>query len=132
MQPRLLLLEDDPERRKWFTFAFTGWHIDWATTVEEAIEFAQKNIYDLIHLDHDLGDFSTVPKTPGYLEKHTVERTGYDFAKWLARSESPQQRVPVVIHSMNPGGAQRMYDVLWAERDTAIVPFTMLITLTKP
>lgn len=56
--------------------------------------------FDLILLDHDLED-------KHYEDPHaTDDNTGTAFVQWLISNESPE--CPVIIHSYNPVGAQRM------------------------
>lgn len=65
-----------------------GARIDVARTYNEAIELidAFRASYDLISLDHDLGE----------------EKTGYDIAKYIV--ENQIEIPPIAIHSANPVG----------------------------
>lgn len=65
-----------------------GAKIDVARTYNEAIELLSTSYvdYDLISLDHDLGE----------------EKTGYDIAKYIV--ENQMTVPPIAIHSANPVG----------------------------
>lgn len=66
-------------------FHTIGANITVARSYAEAIEYLKDN-YDLISLDHDLGE----------------EKTGYDIAKYIV--ENQMKIAPVAIHSANPVG----------------------------
>ncbi|MCI0559388.1 MAG: hypothetical protein MN733_12910 [Nitrososphaera sp.] len=118
---KLLLLEDDPQRIRWFRCVFDTWDIHVTNSVSEAIRLCEQNLYDRLYLDHDLGDFK-----PSILQD-----SGYDFAQWLAERPALQHEATVIIHSVNPGGAERMWQALSQTRDVAIVPFPILAKIEK-
>ena len=62
-----------------------GAEITVARTYDEAIQYID-NSYDIISLDHDLGE----------------EKTGYDIAKYIVENQIKVRAV--VIHSANPVG----------------------------
>ena len=69
-------------------------------TYEEGIKYLQKGPWDLLLLDHDLGDFI-------FEGTYMREKTGYDVLCWLERN--PQflpKRIELV--TANPVGRQRM------------------------
>lgn len=104
----------------------------WVTvrSCDEAIDFISKNGWpSFITFDHDLGykipdemletDPSKYPfvKTQiGYFRKGIhIEKTGYDFAKWLVEysSLSPMPRdFGYAIHSANPVGAKNIKELM--------------------
>ena len=51
---KVMLLDDDKRRHRWFDKRFAGDGLDIAETVEEAKELLAENNYDAIFLDHDL------------------------------------------------------------------------------
>jgi hypothetical protein len=69
-----------------------------ARTYQEGIEALAERHWDILYLDHDLGDFSGVGGR---------ELTGYDIACWLERN--PQHlpgRIEIVTN--NPAGRSRI------------------------
>ena len=73
-----------------------------ARTYQEGIDALAERHWDILYLDHDLGDFSGVGGR---------ELTGYDIACWLERN--PQHlpdRIEIVTN--NPVGRNRIEAVL--------------------
>jgi len=97
---RMLILEDDQERIDRFHDRYhRRYEIVIVGTAAEAIQLLSNENWDIIFLDHDLGD---------------GHGTGYEVACWL---EQNQQRQPhkIVIHSWNLVGAAKMKAALpWA------------------
>lgn len=93
---RVFILEDDPSRIRRFQRALAGNNVTMTDNVPDAIS-KYDGPYDVVCLDHDLGGQVFVPS------EHP--NTGYAFAKWLADSD---KKSPVIVHSMNPPGAERM------------------------
>jgi CheY-like chemotaxis protein len=100
---RIFILEDSEERRRIFremlspphTLSFFG-HVKEAKTALVA-----DGPFDLIFLDHDLDNRVFVDSEE--------ENTGYQLAKYIAENNV---RSKIIIHSMNPYGAERMQQVL--------------------
>lgn len=69
-----------------------------ARTFKEGIDALAEQHWDLLYLDHDLGDFSGIDGR---------ELTGYDIACWL---ELNQQHLPdrIEIVTNNPAGRNRI------------------------
>lgn len=91
----VFVLEDDPERIRWFERFFAQHHVEWQCvhTNERVDEFVGP--YDVVCLDHDLGGRQ--------LEAH--EDDGLAFIRAI------KDRVGdacVIIHSWNDVGARRM------------------------
>lgn len=76
--------------------------------VEAVVKF--KPPYDLILLDHDL---SHEHENEAFTGQTPTDHTGSgtEFAQWLAKTQDPAL-CPVVIHSHNPAGAERMFQAL--------------------
>ena len=73
-----------------------------ARTYREGIEALREQHWDLLYLDHDLGDFSGIEGR---------ELTGYDVACWL--EENPQflpDKVEII--TSNPAGRRNIEVVL--------------------
>jgi len=78
----------------------------------EAVEAVQANQFDVIFLDHDLGDLVSDPDME-YGMYSSRALNGADFADWLARHFSDIEDKPdVIIISVNPAGVTRMMPAL--------------------
>ncbi len=111
-QLKILFLDDDLERHKQVRSLMT---YDAAYTVKDATDLLQKNEYDLVFLDHDLGGLQMV-------ESEGPEETGYTVAKWMAEHKPVVE--DVVLHSLNPGGAANQLGVLRGHYTVTRMPFT--------
>jgi CheY-like chemotaxis protein len=123
VSPRILLLEDDPNRCEWFT----GWIPDavWDVTCKTgvAINWLLERSYGLILLDHDLLEEHYLSAIPDDLN------TGFAVAQWLAENPECQKAVRILVHSMNFDGANRMVEVLTRSgRAAEHIPFPHLQT----
>jgi CheY-like chemotaxis protein len=96
---RILVVEDDIQRIHWFRENLPAdaevHYIDIAT---RGVEFVNRNKYDMIFLDHDLGNIKG------------MDNTGYTVAKALSKTGNTSTEV--VIHSWNPIGARQMAECL--------------------
>ena len=102
---RIFVLEDSHSRIVLFKEIFSDPTIDLtisADVTEAAVLFSGN--YDLILLDHDLSDAH-------YQDFSITEGTGSEFAAFMAASFPPSTG-PVVIHSFNPDGSERMFQTL--------------------
>lgn len=83
-----------------------------AKNYDEAVMIMQKYTVRHASLDHDLSLAHYLqgahddPNNPPF-----VEKTGYDFVKWMEANDCWPQHPPIV-HSLNPIGARRMAHVL--------------------
>jgi CheY-like chemotaxis protein len=100
---RVFVLEDSSERIKQFKQRFLeqGWIGYFSVTASDAIRNLDLLRFDLIFLDHDLGGQVYVNKD----EKNT----GSEVARWIR--EHPVV-CPIIIHSLNPAGAEYMKSIL--------------------
>jgi CheY-like chemotaxis protein len=98
---KIFILEDNEYRLKFIkSFYKVSDTFIWEATVPNAIKAFKKNEpFDLILLDHDLGE-----------EWDPNVGNGTDFAKFLA--EHGTGKAQIVIHSMNRAGAERMKSYL--------------------
>ena len=103
---RILVLDDDAGRHRWFDAQLTGHDSVWSA--EQARRALQENPpYDLVFLDHDLAeDYAVVPPVWG--------EDGRTVARFIAAM--PQDRRPAMahIHSSNWGAAMEMEAILTA------------------
>jgi CheY-like chemotaxis protein len=123
--PRILFLDDNPERHKIFRARATSLQphaeIAHVTTAKEAIKTLKgAERFDTISLDYDLDMSSTLlePETFDPLEwirflKEREKESGLRVALFIARSIS-DEKLPswAIIHSVNVEGAARMIKVL--------------------
>lgn len=113
---KILFLDDDPARWGIFSRLLIGTAntVVWAETSKDAIRHLSSNDFDVVLLDHDLGGRIFVESGPG---------TGYEVARWL---EMHPDKIPekVIIHSLNPDGAQNINNVL---PNAVQIPFLELV-----
>ena len=99
---RILVLDNDTSRLKDFCEKLIGHSVTTTMTATQTIQALTDNDFDVVSLDHDLGDQVMVDSGPG---------TGWEVAKWL--SLNPDRRPQIVlIHSFNNKGAAAMQRLL--------------------
>lgn len=109
---RLLFLDDIryPKDAYQYTgqevFQREDWHIvrNYQAFVDRILE---KRLPDMISFDHDLADLKKI-------NQESVEKTGYDCAKWLIEycMDYNLKLPPYYCHSMNPVGKQNIESLL--------------------
>jgi DNA-binding NtrC family response regulator len=119
----LLFLDDEPYRHK---------HIQRATKDQEikvcpvwdgvlAIKELEKNVFDLIMLDHDL-----------CVNMGQEEVCGLDVAKAIVKMGDRHKKATIVVHSLNPIGAKNMFLTLKREGfDVHEIPYAWLMLQYK-
>jgi hypothetical protein len=105
---RILILDDDPVRHAGFTLAYPEDERTHTYKYSEVVSALQlQGPWDLVYLDHDLGDFdeSEVYDEATMYNSSRQEYTGADVAWFIARKLSQEKRPKkVIIHSfMEPG-----------------------------
>lgn len=100
---RILVLEDDVQRIKWFKSVLIGVVADFAVEAQEAIDLVNKNKYDIIFLDHDLGGKQMVDVNEF--------NTGSTVAKVIAGKDWKDD-CDVIIHTYNPDGRENMRAII--------------------
>lgn len=122
---RILILEDDNERLKWFRSVTIGCVVDSTKDVETAKQWIDERDYDQIFLDHDLSDEHYAVWQQG-TDKYDAT-TGYAVAKHIAENPSRSPKAKIVVHSMNPTGGKRMADKMAETRsDVQWLSFSLL------
>jgi CheY-like chemotaxis protein len=104
---RVMLLDDDERRHRWFKKRFVGDDLDVAVDVTEATELLTENTYDAIFLDHDL--------LPHHYESndHGDEaNTGFAIAKFLNEQPELQRAATIIVHTRNADAAIGMVTTL--------------------
>jgi hypothetical protein len=98
LTPRILFLDDSPDRATTFLAAHPG--AMWVRAVEQCIGLLQQP-WDEIHLDHDLGGEVMVD--------HKRADCGMAVVRWLCKEPRPHLRdTRFVIHTHNPNAACMM------------------------
>ena len=124
---RVLIVEDEESRLRWFRANLIGSVVDETKLVGKAIELLQENDYGQIFLDHDL-------KYEHYAtNERDDENTGYAVAQFLADRPDLSPNAQIIVHSLNPSGSDRMIRALHkGRRNYRKVPFIQLKELAKP
>jgi len=117
---KVLFLDDDPERQKYFRHALDGVRVELTavTTSAEAIAELEKQRFDVVCLDHDLDGRIFVESGPG---------TGYEVAERLLATANRDAQV--VVHTLNEAGARKMLDLLGPK--AVWVPFFNIKVITN-
>lgn len=93
--PAALVVEDCPERDAELRRRLAGYGVTIARSYDEALVELHAATFDVVSLDYDLGG-----------------PNGNDVAMFLARLPVPRRPHVVIVHSMNPVGAQRILRTL--------------------
>lgn len=104
---RVMLLDDDERRHRWFKKRFAGDELDVAATVAKAKELLVEFSYDAIFLDHDL--------LPHHYESndHGDEaNTGQAIAEFLNERPELQRAATIIVHTRNADAALIMVTTL--------------------
>ncbi len=104
---RVMLLDDDERRHRWFKKRFVGDELDVAVDVAEAKDLLVEHGYDAIFLDHDL--------LPHHYESndHGDEaNTGQAVAEFLNSRTDLQRGATIIVHTRNADAAIGMVTTL--------------------
>lgn len=113
MSLKILILDDDVVRHNLFEKWFPDDERTHVFSAHEASSQLESETFEMVFLDHDLN--------------HS-EFTGQHVARHIAALEWTARPKAVIIHSMNPVGAGRMYQELVDKVDeVSIIPFSTLI-----
>lgn len=111
----VFVLEDDPERVKWFKMTFGSCNIVCTKDIKTACDELRTKDYDLIFLDRDLG--------------YPRGQSGEDVA-WTMKEEELVKDGKVVIHTVNPHGQKAMRRYLDKYHNNIyVIPFPQLIKM---
>lgn len=99
---RILVLDDDDIRLAAFRKTLIGHDVMCVTTAKEAIACLEKDKWDYIFLDHDLGGKIYVPSGPD---------TGYEVAEWISKNLD-KRPTNIIIHSFNEQGRRNMQSLI--------------------
>jgi len=138
-QKRVLVLDDDSYRHEVFSKYFVGMvsKLGMALTYEDFLCLLsdgwsgpppRKQRWDIIMLDHDLGIERPGTRLYDASDPHRPvirEATGLDAARVIADLPPRLRPEKVIIQSLNPVGAERIYQVMLDARIPAVkLPFT--------
>jgi len=104
---RVMLLDDDERRHRWFKKRFAGDLLDVAVTVDEAKELLVETPYDAIFLDHDL-----LPHHYESNDHNDFDNTGYAIAEFLCEQKQLQRGATIIVHTRNADAAIPMVQKL--------------------
>ncbi len=97
-RPRILFLDDDPERAADFLAAYPD--AAWVQTADECLGRLEEP-WDEVHLDHDLGGERLVD--------HERDDCGMEVVRWVCLRPRPHLQVArFFVHSHNPNAACMM------------------------
>jgi CheY-like chemotaxis protein len=99
---KILILDNDKKRLKKFQERLIGHITCCVETVQETIKKLSEESWDIIYIDHDLGEKINEPSGPG---------TGYEVAQWL-RDNEKHKPAKIIIHSFNIQGSQNIKTLL--------------------
>ena len=101
---KIFILEDDPERVKFFNHNLIGKEVFHFDNVDDSIAFLDEHLDEMeyLFLDHDLGGEQLV--------NSSVYNTGFTLAKYLSKKDMMFHKI--IVHSLNPVGAANMAHLL--------------------
>ncbi len=104
---KIFILDDAHDRhtllRSFLNKEVVEAQISSAYNYDEGIRLVSSQDFDLMFLDHDLGEV--------YYEHYAARKNGTSFVRELTTLPMLRPKA-IFIHSMNPDGANRMIDVL--------------------
>ena len=113
---KIIVLEDEFERRKWFNNIFFSDNITFTITSKKTIQCLESEKYDLIFLDRDICDL-----------KDSGEKVALEMMKRKIQLNST-----IVIHTMNPNGQEAMKNYLdKTHKNVYVIPYTELIKMKR-
>jgi len=104
----ILILDDNADRHRFFREYYQWDKVVHCYTYDDFVAHLSDNIWDLIHLDHDLGDFQDNAST--YVDGWGKEQNynGYHATRRILELPADQYPKQVIIQSVNPEGAMYM------------------------
>lgn len=108
---KILILDDDHDRHTIFAKQYAGHELTHVFNVAGAQAALSAEKFDLVSLDHDLGEVIAETQPDGNVV--LAERTGYDVVLYLV-SEVPRDRWPgeAIVHSWNAPKGKKMVATL--------------------
>jgi len=100
MKGKIFILEDDPERIKWFVDNFSDWDLTITNSAQAAISVLEWVKFDVFFLDHDLGRKAYQPSD---------ENSGMEVVIHALKFSSFTNKI-VIVHSWNTVAAKSMVE----------------------
>jgi len=100
------------ERHDEFDRRYKAHHVVHVYRYYQCLDELSKGGWDLVHLDHDLGDEVINADTTIDGWGKTRLLTGYDVANWLCSCNDDLLPKRIIVHSINPTGGAAMCQVL--------------------
>ena len=97
---KILILEDNADRQQVFRRNLIGQEVTIVDQAQQAIQLLTENVFEMLFLDHDLGNKI-------FVDSFTEPNTGYAVAKWLEEHPDRQPK-EIILHSLNPDGRKNM------------------------
>jgi len=124
---KILILDDDSIRHNIFDNKYRDHDVTHCYTYGEFVEaLVSSSPWNLIHLDHDLGDMTAADT---YTDSWGQEReyTGQHAANQICSLGDDRLPEKVIVHSLNPVGAKRIVDIL-RNRSVSVIsqPFSYI------
>jgi len=108
----ILILDDMVERHDEFARRYSGNKVVHVFRHNQCIDELALGGWDLVHLDHDLGDeIKDADMTPDGWGKPRL-LTGLDVAKWIVGCDDDMLPKQIIIHSVNPIGGKTMLQTI--------------------
>ncbi len=113
---KILILDDDQIRLDSLTKRYKH-GTDNVVAVKkygECVSHLRERQWDLISLDHDLGDQNSDADCYDNGWEDRVPYNGWHVVQEILACDFPEENLPkrVIVHSVNPVGANRMFDAL--------------------
>jgi hypothetical protein len=125
---KILVLDDSKERHLEFDRRYSGHKVKHVYRYQDCIDQLIRGGWDLVHLDHDLGD--EVENADITVDGWGRERllTGLDVVRWLCGSFDNMIPAKIVVHSTNPAGGTAMCQELRAHGIPVVYdPFSIVV-----
>lgn len=109
---KILILDDDAERIQTFQKIYSGDEVTAVMRYNEFVFMLNDSHWDLIHLDHDIGD--KVSNADTYVDGWGIEMpfNGTHATMRICELEDKDKPSEVIVHSINSSGAPVMVDML--------------------
>ncbi len=113
----IFVLEDCPERTKWFRKTFGDCNLVFTDDIKIACDELRTKDYDLIFLDRDLG--------------HPRGENGEEVV-WVMKEEKLAKKACVVVHTVNPRGQRVIQGYLKEYHNNFyMIDFTKLVKMKR-
>lgn len=116
---KVLILEDNEARIKYFVRNLSGFKITYTEIAKEVIYKLDKQKWDILFLDHDLGETINDPTNN--------KNTGSEVARWLSEHPKKQPKL-IILHTLNIRGQKYMKSLL---PKSIILPFAWIKLTSK-